>query len=233
MMNLFRSDDGVSAGSGARPPGIDMVVAEARILGNEMMPGDRLPSKARLSLARDVSRGASRKIRCVIETMPILGMRRPPSRSGSTRPCSSVAPPGARCPCRARRWTTDRARSPSDRGGEHGFGRVALQRSTAAEMAEVGRRPVAPLDRSGTTIPADLDPSFHVRARAGERPRHLPHQASRSRNRAAESDGRDGRAVAEAGTRSSNARWPRARRYPTSVRHEVRTVIDSQNGRGE
>lgn len=233
MMNLFWSDDGIAAGSGARPPGVEMVVAEARMLVNELMPGDRLPSVAKLSLARDVSRVAAREIRRVVATMPIIGIRRPQNRPGPTRPCSSLAPSGARGPCRARRWTTDRVRGSYDHGAEHDLGRVASRGAAAAEMAEVGRRPVATLNRAGTTVPAVMGPSFPVRARAGERPRHLHHQASRSRDRASDSEGGVGRAAAEAGTRSSNARWPRACRYPTSLRREVRTVTDNQKGRRE
>ena len=233
MMNLFWNDDAAAAGPGACPPGADMVVAEAGILGNELVPGDRLPNEARLSLSRDVSRDAAREIRRMVAAMPIIGTRRPPSCPGTTRPCSSLAPSDARGTCRAGRWTTDRARSPSDLGGKHGLGRVAPPRTAATEMAEVGGMPVATQDRAGTTVPAVLGPNFPARARAGERPRQMPHQASRSRDRAAESEGRDGRATAEAGTRSSNARWPHAYRYPTSVRREVRAVTDNPKGRGE
>lgn len=233
MMNLFWTDDGAAGGPDACPPGVDMVVAEAGILGNELVPGDRLPSEARFLLSRDVSRDAAREIRRMVAAMPIIGTRRPPSRRGTTRPCSSLAPSCARGTCRAGRWTTDRARSPSDLGGKHGLGRVAPPRTAATEMAEVGLRPVAPLDCAGTMVPAVLAPSFPVRARAGVRPSHLRHRASRYRDRAAGSEVRDERAAAEAGTGSSNARWPRASRYPTSVRREVRTAADNQIGRGE
>lgn len=230
MMNLLWNDDGTAAGPGACPPCVDMVVAEAGILGNELVPVDRLPSEARLSLSRDVSRDAAREIRRMVAAIPIIGTRRPPD---TTRPCSSLAPSGARGPCRSGRWTAERARGRDDRDAEHGLGRIASPRTAAAGMAEVGRRPVAPLDRAGTMVPAVLAPSFPVRARAGERPCHLWHGASRTRDRAAGSEGRDGRVAAEAGTGISNARWPRVRRYPTSVRREVRTAADNQYGRGE
>lgn len=218
-MSHFRSDDDIAVVQGDGPFGAE----ETRILGNGLMPGDRLPSEATLSVEFDVSRAATREILGSPATMPFFEMRRSSRRRGSTSSCSRPAPSGARGPCRAGRWSADRLRGPNDRCAELGPGRVASPRSETAQIARAGRRPVERPERGVTAVPAastrlSLNASG---ARAGERTRHLPHQASLSRDGAAGNEGRDDRAATGAAllSRPRSAIRPRDRNARTDIRH--------------
>lgn len=233
-MSRFRSDDDIAVVQGDGPIGAE----ETRILGNGLMPGDRLPSEAALSEEFDVSRAATREIRGSPATMPYFEMRRSPRRRGSTSSCSRPAPSGAPGPCRAGRRPADRLRGPIDRGAGLGPGRVASPRSETAQIARAGRRPVERPESGVTAVPAastrlSLNASG---ARAGERTRHLPHQASLSRDGAAGNEGRDDLAAAGAALRSRprSAIRPRVRNARTDIRHRFGlTSGPRQNPTGE